>query len=325
MRATSAMNARAGPTRLAGVEAVDVGQQHQRVGTDQVRDECGEPVVVAEADLVRGDRVVLVDDRDRHRARAAVRGCGRRCGSARADAGRRRSAAPARRAGRTGRTTRRSARRAAAARRSPRPAGWRGRAGEPAARAGRCPAAIAPEDTSTTCCRRRRRAATASTMASRRCRVEPTASVSDDDPTFTTRAPRAGDPVARPVMPRPSSSRHVVDVRAGGPVFAAAARRRAGAGGGVQPLVVPRAGRAGSRSRRCRRRLEVERDAADRHGGARAAPWRASSSSTPRRLQPVGEIADRLVVARSRSAAPSAPASRHARCSRRGSRGRDRR
>ena len=49
--------------RVGGVEAVDVGQQHQQVGADHRRDLRGEAVVVAVADLVGGDRVVLVDDR----------------------------------------------------------------------------------------------------------------------------------------------------------------------------------------------------------------------------------------------------------------------
>ena len=39
-----------------------VGEQHEHVGVDQVRHEGGEPVVVAVADLVVGDGVVLVDD-----------------------------------------------------------------------------------------------------------------------------------------------------------------------------------------------------------------------------------------------------------------------
>ena len=46
----------------AVVEGVDVGEQHERVGADQVGHEGREPVVVAEADLVGGDRVVFVDD-----------------------------------------------------------------------------------------------------------------------------------------------------------------------------------------------------------------------------------------------------------------------
>ena len=37
--------------RIGGVEPVDVGQQHQRVGADHLRDARGQPVVVAEADL----------------------------------------------------------------------------------------------------------------------------------------------------------------------------------------------------------------------------------------------------------------------------------
>src|SRR5690606_39642159 len=53
----------AGAGGVAVVDAVHVGQQHQQVGADQVGDEGGEPVVVAEADLVGGDGVVLVDDR----------------------------------------------------------------------------------------------------------------------------------------------------------------------------------------------------------------------------------------------------------------------
>ena len=59
--------------RVAVVEPVDVGEQHEQVGVHQVGDQRGEPVVVAEADLVGGDRVVLVDDRQRRRARAAGR------------------------------------------------------------------------------------------------------------------------------------------------------------------------------------------------------------------------------------------------------------
>ena len=39
-----------------------VGEQHQQVGADEVGDERGQAVVVAEADLVVGDGVVLVDD-----------------------------------------------------------------------------------------------------------------------------------------------------------------------------------------------------------------------------------------------------------------------
>ena len=64
-------------SRIRVVEAVDVGQQHQRVGADQMGDQRGEPVVVAEPDLVGGDGVVLVDDRDRmQRAQPVQRALG---------------------------------------------------------------------------------------------------------------------------------------------------------------------------------------------------------------------------------------------------------
>ncbi len=43
---------------------------------DEVGDEGGEPVVVAEADLVRGDRVVLVDDREGAHREEFVEGAG---------------------------------------------------------------------------------------------------------------------------------------------------------------------------------------------------------------------------------------------------------
>src|SRR6185437_2237687 len=48
--------------RVAGVEPVDVGQQHQRIGADHLRDARAEPVVVAEANLRGRHRVVFVDD-----------------------------------------------------------------------------------------------------------------------------------------------------------------------------------------------------------------------------------------------------------------------
>ncbi len=51
--------------RVGRIEAVDIGQQHQHVGAGHLRDAGGKPVVVAEADLGGGDRVVLVDHRHR--------------------------------------------------------------------------------------------------------------------------------------------------------------------------------------------------------------------------------------------------------------------
>ena len=49
--------------RLLEVQAVDVGQDDEQVRTDQVDDLGRQVVVVPEADLVGGDRVVLVHDR----------------------------------------------------------------------------------------------------------------------------------------------------------------------------------------------------------------------------------------------------------------------
>ena len=43
--------------------AFDVGEDHERIGRDQIADERGELIVVAELDLLGRDRVVLVDDR----------------------------------------------------------------------------------------------------------------------------------------------------------------------------------------------------------------------------------------------------------------------
>src|SRR5690606_4516707 len=45
------------------VETVDVGEEDEQVGADQVRHQRTEPVVVPEPDLGRGDGVVLVDHR----------------------------------------------------------------------------------------------------------------------------------------------------------------------------------------------------------------------------------------------------------------------
>ncbi|CAM5250358.1 hypothetical protein SHIRM173S_11786 [Streptomyces hirsutus] len=66
----------AGPGGVSVVHAVHVGQQDQQVGVDQVGDEGGETVVVAEADLVGGDGVVLVDDREGAHRQQLVEGAG---------------------------------------------------------------------------------------------------------------------------------------------------------------------------------------------------------------------------------------------------------
>ncbi len=49
--------------RIGGVETVDVRQQHQQVGADHLGHAGGQAVVVAVADFLGGDRVVLVDHR----------------------------------------------------------------------------------------------------------------------------------------------------------------------------------------------------------------------------------------------------------------------
>ena len=50
--------------RVRRVEARLVGEEHEDVGLDEIGDERAQRVVVAEADLVGRDRVVLVDDRN---------------------------------------------------------------------------------------------------------------------------------------------------------------------------------------------------------------------------------------------------------------------
>jgi hypothetical protein len=52
------------PARVAVEETILVGEQDQQIRLDQVGDQGGQGVVVAEAQLVGGNRVVLVDDRD---------------------------------------------------------------------------------------------------------------------------------------------------------------------------------------------------------------------------------------------------------------------
>ena len=71
---TSSMREVPGLAGVAVVEAVDVGEQDEQVGADEVGDEGGEPVVVAEADLVGGDGVVLVDDGERAHGEELVEG-----------------------------------------------------------------------------------------------------------------------------------------------------------------------------------------------------------------------------------------------------------
>ena len=44
------------------MERLDVAQQHKSVGVDQMRHQRSEPIIVTESDLMRGNRVVLIDD-----------------------------------------------------------------------------------------------------------------------------------------------------------------------------------------------------------------------------------------------------------------------
>ena len=50
--------------RIPVVQPVDIGQEDQKIRSDQLGDACREAVIVAIADLVRGDGVVFVDDGD---------------------------------------------------------------------------------------------------------------------------------------------------------------------------------------------------------------------------------------------------------------------
>ena len=88
--------------RIGGVEAVDVGQQHQQVGADHLRHAGGQPVVVAVADLLGGHGVVLVDHRRRRPAPAGSRGWRARSASGGGPRCRRGSAGPGRRRCRAG-------------------------------------------------------------------------------------------------------------------------------------------------------------------------------------------------------------------------------
>src|SRR3954470_4577246 len=65
---------RRAPAGVAVVDAVDVGEQEQRLGPGDVRHQSGEPVVVAEPDLLGGHRVVLVDDRQRAEGQQPLEG-----------------------------------------------------------------------------------------------------------------------------------------------------------------------------------------------------------------------------------------------------------
>ena len=142
---------------IAGVQAVDVGEQHQAVGARHLRHARGQPVVVAVADLGGRDRVVLVDDRDRaQRQQRLERG-------ARIQVARRCSLSSQRqqhlRHGHVGRARAVPCRHApGGSGPPPRPPGSAPAAARPRGRPRwRRPSAMAPDDTRMTCWPRRRR------------------------------------------------------------------------------------------------------------------------------------------------------------------------
>ena len=51
--------------RISAVQSVDIGEQHQAIGADHLRDTGREAVIVAVTNLSRSHRIVLVDHRNR--------------------------------------------------------------------------------------------------------------------------------------------------------------------------------------------------------------------------------------------------------------------
>ena len=296
--------------------------------TRHVGDQRGQPVVVAEPDLLGGDRVVLVHDRQ-HAERqqplqgplgvAVVAAPGQVVGGqqhlpdgdARGRRRRRRRSAPA-----------------AAGRRWPRPAAVARSRGRPVSASGASPAAIAPEETSTTCAsggraarRGRRPARAAGGVQPAGQRGQRGGADLDHDPARRRRS--SGRAVRSPVRRRPSAQVGVVGPavvvgrarRAARRAFFAASRSSAPRRVlRLQPRVGAAAAQAGGllggeRAGR-QRRLPVEGDVADGDRGAgdgaglgqllldaRAGRAGRPGSRRPRRW-------------RSRSAGPSAPAAR---------------
>ena len=116
-----------GPAGVLGEQAGGVGQQHQQVGPDQMGDQGGQAVVVAETDLLVGHGVVLVDHRDHAQLEQPGRGSGGRGGTGCGGRSRAGPAAPGRRSGRAGRGRRSTPASAGAGPRRPPPGGWPGR------------------------------------------------------------------------------------------------------------------------------------------------------------------------------------------------------
>ena len=73
--ATSSIREASATKRGSAVEQPRrIGQQHQQVGPDEVRHQRRQPVVVPEADLLVGHRVVLVDHRDHAQLNEVIQG-----------------------------------------------------------------------------------------------------------------------------------------------------------------------------------------------------------------------------------------------------------
>ena len=236
-------------------------------------DQRGQPVVVAEPDLVGGDGVVLVDDGDDAEVEQPGQRAAARCGSGRGGSRRRRSAAPARPSARAGREGLGVAATSSPARPLRPPAAWRGHA------AG-APARAAPG-------RRRSR---------RRTRARPRAGL----PAGRRARRRARRPAGRRAR-RPGRQRRRADLD-DHPLGAAATSRRIRrlhASATLEPQV--RTARTAAARRRSRawapsRRRPRRRRRRCSTSSPATAPARDKASSTPEPGQPVGEVADGLVV-----------------------------
>ena len=282
---------------VAVVQAVDVGQEHERVGADQVGDQRGQPVVVAEPDLLGGDGVVLVDHRQHAQGQQALQGgLGVAVVGPPHDVvgGEQHLARPCARAGRT-------------RWRTAAPAGTARRRRRPAASPGRAAAGPGPAAPGRRRSRPRRRgrpgrrgAASASTRASSRSAVETAGGgrqrgrpdLDDDAARVADRRAAHCRRRAGPAAGRPGPGRGRAARRGAGSWRTAARRRAAGC-----------PARAG---RRCRAEVETKSSScagcqskptvADADLGARLGTGVGERLLDAEPGQPVGEVADGLVV-----------------------------
>ena len=58
--------------RVGSVQTVNIRQQHEQIGVNAGRDDGRERIIVADAELCDGNRVVLVDDRNRIQLQQAL-------------------------------------------------------------------------------------------------------------------------------------------------------------------------------------------------------------------------------------------------------------